>query len=92
MRKARYALDKYSHHLVIGNLLSTRKWEVVFVSAQRGEEWIRVPRPKRVKGVEDGVDDNGKEMVEGDPEVEIESLIIPKVATLHDAHIAAAKG
>ncbi|PSK34920.1 Phosphopantothenate--cysteine ligase CAB2 [Elsinoe australis] len=30
--KAKHALRKYGHHLVVGNLLSTRKWEVVFVS------------------------------------------------------------
>ena len=29
VRKAKYSLDRYQHHLVIGNLLSTRKWEVV---------------------------------------------------------------
>ncbi|KAE9967556.1 hypothetical protein BLS_006283 [Venturia inaequalis] len=47
--KALYALNKYSHHLVIGNLLSTRKWEVVFVSAEEGTRWIRVPRGRRTK-------------------------------------------
>ena len=49
VKKARYALDKYSHHLVIGNLLSTRKWEVVFVSKMDGEKWIRVPANRRTK-------------------------------------------
>lgn len=49
VKKARYALDKYSHHLVIGNLLSTRKWEVVFVSKLDGEKWIRVPEHRRTK-------------------------------------------
>ncbi|KAK7188590.1 hypothetical protein DPSP01_005548 [Paraphaeosphaeria sporulosa] len=49
VKKARYALDKYSHHLVIGNLLSTRKWEVVFVSRLEGEKWIRVPEHRRTK-------------------------------------------
>ncbi|KAF2440366.1 DFP-domain-containing protein [Karstenula rhodostoma CBS 690.94] len=49
VKKARYALDKYSHHLVIGNLLSTRKWEVVFVSRLDGEKWIRVPEHRRTK-------------------------------------------
>lgn len=65
VRKAQYALDKYAHHLVIGNLLATRKYEVVFVSAQKGEQWIRLS------------ENNG----------EIESLIIPEVASLHDIHI-----
>ena len=49
VQKAQYALKKYSHHLVIGNLLSTRKWEVVFVSAQSPDHWIRVPRNKRTR-------------------------------------------
>ncbi|EEH07603.1 DNA/pantothenate metabolism flavoprotein [Histoplasma capsulatum G186AR] len=46
--KSEQALNRYSHHLVIGNLLSTRKWEVVFVS--RGpdgkilEHWLRIPK------------------------------------------------
>jgi phosphopantothenate-cysteine ligase len=47
--KARYSLNKYAHHLVIGNLLLTRKWEVVFVSALDGEKWIRVPSSRRTK-------------------------------------------
>ncbi|BDD63432.1 hypothetical protein MPDQ_005243 [Monascus purpureus] len=57
--KARTALQRYSHHLVIGNLLSTRKWEVVFVTLDEPyERWIRVPKSKRSKsasGVEDQV-------------------------------------
>ncbi|KAL9055881.1 MAG: hypothetical protein Q9162_003307 [Coniocarpon cinnabarinum] len=62
--KARHALKKYAHHLVIGNLLTTRKWEVVFVSnvteshadCQIKEQWVRVPRAKRqasVSGVQE---------------------------------------
>ena len=47
--KAQHALQKYSHHLVIGNLLNTRKWEVVFVSADEGKKWIRVPRGRRTR-------------------------------------------
>lgn len=57
--KAQTALQRYSHHLVIGNLLSTRKWEVVFVTPDPPyERWIRVPKSKRSKsisGVEDQV-------------------------------------
>lgn len=57
--KAQTALKRYSHHLVIGNLLSTRKWEVVFVTPDPPyERWIRVPKSKRSKsisGVEDQV-------------------------------------
>lgn len=107
--KARHALRKYAHHLVIGNLLATRKWEVVFVSNVVGdgeekhihEEWIRVPRTRRqasVSGVEQlvgkaevskhttdsasaDVDTNGGYF---QPRVEIESMIVPAVARLHE--------
>jgi phosphopantothenate---cysteine ligase (ATP) len=49
--KAHYSLERYSHHLVIGNLLSTRKWEVVFVSPNAPDCWIRVPKHRRTKSV-----------------------------------------
>src|SRR5262249_50301558 len=49
--KARRALEKYAHHLVIGNLLTTRKWEVVFVSVDEDMKWIRVPRGRRARSV-----------------------------------------
>jgi len=88
VEKARYALKRYSHHLVIGNLLETRKWEVVFVSAADGEHWIRLSKQKT-----DGItDENGtsglSETSQDEPVVEIESLIIPEVAKLHDIFIA----
>lgn len=35
VHKAQYALDRYSHQLVIGNLLQTRSKEVVFVTPQK---------------------------------------------------------
>ena len=101
--KANHALRKYAHHLVIGNLLRTRKWEVVFISALDGEKWIRVPRRKRTKsvsGVEElvglaqhansNINDSDRNVFEedaGDPVVEIESLIIPEIARLHQAFI-----
>ncbi|KAJ5820325.1 DNA/pantothenate metabolism flavoprotein C-terminal [Penicillium riverlandense] len=57
--KSRTALQRYSHHLVIGNLLSTRKWEVVFITPDPPHErWIRVPKSRRSKsisGIEDQV-------------------------------------
>jgi phosphopantothenate-cysteine ligase len=49
--KAHYSLERYSHHLVIGNLLSTRKWEVVFVSPNSPDCWIRVPKHRRTKSI-----------------------------------------
>jgi phosphopantothenate-cysteine ligase len=107
VHKAKYSLDRYQHHLVIGNLLSTRKWEVVFVAPGQKDQWIRVPRHRRKKtisGVEDmvGVAASGgeigerpldpKDLPEGEPEMEIESLIIPAVEALHTSHIKNSKG
>jgi phosphopantothenate-cysteine ligase len=55
--KARTALQRYSHHLVIGNLLSTRKWEVVFITPDAPHErWLRVPKSRRSKSIS-GVED-----------------------------------
>ncbi|KAK1814694.1 Phosphopantothenate--cysteine ligase cab2 [Friedmanniomyces endolithicus] len=79
-RKARYALEKYSHHLVIGNLLNTRKWEVLFVSADGGERWIRVPAGRRSHSVTQWHQDSAH--LE-EPTIEIESWIVPEVAKEH---------
>ncbi|KAK7757639.1 Phosphopantothenate--cysteine ligase cab2 [Diatrype stigma] len=118
VHKARYSLDRYQHHLVIGNLLTTRKWEVVFVAPGERDRWIRVPGARRKRtqtGVEDmvGAAELDREEVEvemeekkraakqegenapmdpatlpeGEPEIEIEGLIIPAVRGLHDKHI-----
>lgn len=71
LKKCHQALERYQHNLVIGNLLSTRKHEVVFVQpGQKGEyvdEWVRVP----IAG-------------EGEDQLEIESEIVPKVVRLHE--------
>jgi len=40
IQKARDSLIKYQHQLVIGNMLSTRKTEVVLVT-EKDENWIR---------------------------------------------------
>ncbi|VEU19581.1 DEKNAAC100628 [Brettanomyces naardenensis] len=45
--KARTALKRYNHQLVIGNLLQTRKKQVVFVTAE-GERWIKLD-PEQIK-------------------------------------------
>ncbi|KAL1305959.1 hypothetical protein AAFC00_004097 [Neodothiora populina] len=84
VKKAEYALKRYSHHLVIGNLLATRKREVVFVSPA-GEKWIRVPHSDRTGEETDAV-------LAGVNETEIESLIIPEVAELHTKHIDGDEG
>lgn len=101
VNKARQALERYRHDLVIGNLLTTRKWEVVFVSAE-GERWIRVPKLKRSKSISgreelvgwaekkgepDSIDLEGGTVKEG---MEIETLIVPELAALHSDMIARA--
>ncbi|KAG5422209.1 CAB2 [Candida metapsilosis] len=52
LKKARSALERYHHQLVIGNLLQTRKKEVVFVSPDGSEEWIRLTDDEVKSGVE----------------------------------------
>lgn len=42
IQKARGALERYQHQLVIGNLLQTRKSEVVFVHPDGSEKWVRL--------------------------------------------------
>ncbi|KXT07201.1 hypothetical protein AC578_2322 [Pseudocercospora eumusae] len=79
--KAKTALDKYAHHLVIGNILSTRKYEVLFVSAGGGEKWIRVPQNRRSKSITSRTP--GADGESNEPALEIESLIVPEVAKLH---------
>ncbi|KND88098.1 Phosphopantothenate--cysteine ligase CAB2 [Tolypocladium ophioglossoides CBS 100239] len=98
VHKARYSLDRYHHHLVIGNLLATRKWEVVFVSPGRADNWLRVPPPPSWAaehgrpgwGDAEGRPLRADELPREDPDTEIEDMIIPAVAELHDAHIEAA--
>ncbi|PHH70366.1 hypothetical protein CDD82_7176 [Ophiocordyceps australis] len=92
--KARAALDRYQHHLVIGNLLNTRKWEVVFVSPGRPDRWLRVPPPASFASTQgpgwgdaEGRPLRAEELPREDPDTEIEGLIIPAVAQLHHAHI-----
>ena len=97
--KAQQSLDKYSHHLVIGNLLSTRKHEVVFIAPHAAEKWIRVPMHRRVQSrtnatIGPKVFDHAEkknmeeqEIINGEPEIEIESLIIPEVTRMHQRFI-----
>ncbi len=89
--KARGSLERYHHHLVIGNLLTTRKWEVVFVSPGRDDRWLRVSRTGGW-GAAEGRPLRAEELPHEEPESEIESLIIPAVAELHGEHIASAGG
>lgn len=83
-KKSRGALEKYSHHLVIGNMLNTRKYEVLFVSAGGGEKWLRVPPARRTKSITGRNEDGSLGSKEdNEPVVEIESWIVPEVAKLH---------
>ncbi|KAF8473271.1 DNA/pantothenate metabolism flavoprotein [Kalaharituber pfeilii] len=75
--KCRQSLERYSHHLVIGNLLSTRKYEVVFVDRQ-GEQWIRLPSNEDPHGPA-----HAGAIVEGEGD-EIESIIIPQCVRRHE--------
>ncbi|ORY67391.1 DNA/pantothenate metabolism flavo protein [Pseudomassariella vexata] len=101
VHKAKYSLNRYQHHLVIGNLLTTRKWEVVFVAPNQADKWIRVPNHLRrrpsagIEGLVGAADRSWEQdkpldpatLPEGEPELEIESLIIPAVEELHQKHI-----
>ena len=97
--KAQQSLDKYSHHLVIGNLLSTRKHEVVFIAPNAPEKWIRVPMHRRIPSRTNtangprffenaqGKGTQEQEIVNGEPDIEIESLIVPEVTEMHGRFI-----
>ena len=94
--KAQTALHRYSHHLVIGNLLSTRKWEVVFVAPDVEARWIRIPVHQRSKsnfGIAAPRTDTADARYHvrdghvDEEHVEIESIIVPEVIKLHDDHI-----
>ncbi|KAK5663202.1 hypothetical protein OQA88_6620 [Cercophora sp. LCS_1] len=95
VHKARYSLDRYQHHLVIGNLLSTRKWEVVFVAPGSADRWIRVPKAGAVTVATEEVEKDEpldpRTLPEGEPETEIESLIIPAIKALHTKYVEAAE-
>lgn len=97
--KAEQSLRRYGHDLVIGNLLTTRKWEVVFISKHEREKWIRVPKTKRSKSISGVAQLVGKAEGRRDKTpigedsnlnggeitegMEIESLIIPELVVLH---------
>lgn len=90
--KARTSLERYQHHLVIGNLLTTRKWEVVFVSPGHEDNWLRVSRAAGWGDAEGRPLRTDEVPKDEDPETEIEALIIPAVAELHGEHIAKKSG
>ncbi|KAH8829469.1 DNA/pantothenate metabolism flavoprotein, partial [Flagelloscypha sp. PMI_526] len=70
--KSHIALQRYGHQLVIGNLLHTRKWEVVLIEPKVNpneftETWVRLPH---------------------DSEAEIEDKIVATLIERHAAWIA----
>lgn len=71
LKKANQALDRYCHQLVIGNLLQTRKKEIVFVTKEGIEPvvWYRLSDEELANGVE------------------IESLVVPNVIKAHEEWI-----
>lgn len=92
--KSQQALQKYSHHLVIGNLLSSRKHEVVFVTPS-GEHWIRVPQHRRTTSVNDPLflrrkiqlsEEDAQDTDDTRP-IEIESMIVPEVVAMHQRFV-----
>ncbi|CAH2353668.1 phosphopantothenate--cysteine ligase Cab2p [[Candida] railenensis] len=52
IKKALGALTRYQHQLVIGNLLQTRKWEVVFIRPDGEQTWIRLNEEEQKNNVE----------------------------------------
>ncbi|EMR10751.1 hypothetical protein PNEG_00900 [Pneumocystis murina B123] len=48
---ARMSLQRYGHRLVIGNILTKRKYEVVFVTETQ-ESWIRLTQEEKDNGIE----------------------------------------
>ena len=98
--KSQKALKRYSHHLVIGNLLATRKYEVVFVTPDLQEKWIHVPLRQRKKSVGevlthanevDDVESRDFLPTQQEPIIEIESMIVPEVTKLHTKYIGASQ-
>jgi len=73
LKKCNQSLDRYAHHLVIGNILATRKYEVLFVE-EGSAQWVRLPTSDGNSG--------------GNEEVEIESLIVPEVIKRHEKMLA----
>jgi len=101
--KARASLERYGHQVVIGNMLTTRKFEVVFVSslppseeAPSGsvkEEWLRLPG-SWVEGAKGGdakvpINPEAKQQLTSNPPVtEIEEIIIEKLVEMHSQWIS----
>ncbi|ODV60058.1 phosphopantothenate--cysteine ligase CAB2 [Ascoidea rubescens DSM 1968] len=79
INKAKLALKRYNHNLVIGNLLQTRKKEVVFVSKSSNEsnQIDKNAQEKWFRLTDDQIKNN----------FEIEEIFLPEVIKLHDLWI-----
>jgi phosphopantothenate-cysteine ligase len=90
--KARAALQRYGHQVVVGNDLHRRKFEVVFVEPTNLE---RGANPESGKEGETGFKetwlklDDASERSTGQGELEIESLIVERLVQRHTAWIEA---
>lgn len=84
--KARGALDRYGHQVVIGNELHTRKYRVVFVEKNASTNG---PRGKSIQA-NDGASSYREEWVtiQEDAETEIEELIVARLVERHGKWIS----
>lgn len=89
IEKAKMALERYQHDLVIGNLLTTRKLEVVLVRSNEKERWIRLPGLTKDGSSTSPLDSSA---LQKESTIELESLIVPAVIQLHDDYIGKYKG
>ncbi|KAK4051883.1 Phosphopantothenate--cysteine ligase cab2 [Microbotryomycetes sp. JL201] len=76
--KARTALERYGHQVVIGNLLHDRKYKVVFVDKQ-GEQWLTIPH------------DENEAIKSGQCVREIEHDIVERLRGMHSVWIESEK-
>jgi len=90
--KARASLERYGHQVVIGNMLTTRKFEVVFISSLSSlssgeavpgtgsikEEWLRLPG-SWVEGAK-----GGDASVSSDGEARRQSISQPGVTEIEE--------
>ncbi|RPA97152.1 DFP-domain-containing protein [Choiromyces venosus 120613-1] len=72
LKKCNQSLERYAHHLVIGNILATRKYEVLFVE-EGSAQWVRLQTTT-----------NASSSGGSSEEVEIESMIVPEVIKRHE--------
>ncbi|KAG8838010.1 hypothetical protein FRB91_003077 [Serendipita sp. 411] len=81
--KARAALERYGHQLVIGNELHTRKYQVIFVERERK----KTAGPASSNVFDDNSFSEEWIRIDENEDLEIEKLIVEKLITKHDAWI-----